>query len=190
MWDGLCEPQTCAAHSSVLTYFNQSLSVAELNNQPAHGVVGAEQSQTGPGILKGPCLAAGWQRVPWLSDAVAVSMADTDIKIPAPLHEHCCDAGKWRGPPGITALHEPSWGCPVQSLLHFSSNDISSLLNEISSFAVKLLFFFLSARGQTVCLIVKQTKNAAFFLFYFNSFNKHCIVLIWLLKCIHLITKA
>lgn len=65
-----------------------------------------------------------------LSDAVIVSAADADVKIPAPRHEHCCDAVKWRGPPGTTALHKPSRICPMQSFLHFPSNDISSLLNE------------------------------------------------------------
>lgn len=155
----------------MLTYFNQSLSAAELNNQPAHGVVGAEQSQTSPGILKGPCLAAGWQKVPWLSDAVAVSMADTDIKIPAPLHEHCCDAGKWRGPPGTTARHEPSRGCPVQSLLHFSSNDISSLLNEISSFAVKLLFFFSVSQRSDSLLNSKANQKCCLLFILFQFFQ-------------------
>lgn len=29
-----------------------------------------------------------------LSDAVVISAADTDVKIPDPLHEHCCDAVK------------------------------------------------------------------------------------------------
>jgi len=64
-----------------------------------------------------------------LPDAVVASAADTEVKTPAPLHEHCGDAGKWRGPSGITALHKASRICPTQSFLHFSSNDISSLLN-------------------------------------------------------------
>lgn len=74
MWDGLCQPHTGTAHNSALTDFNQSLSAAELNNQP---VVGTEQSQISPGILKGPWLAAGLQGEPCLSDAV-VSVADMD----------------------------------------------------------------------------------------------------------------
>lgn len=153
MWDGLSQPQTSAVHNSVLTYFNQSMSAAKLNNQPAYQVGDTKQFQITPRILKWQWLTAGLQRMTRLSDAV-VSAADTDVKIPAPLHEHCCDAVKWKGPSGITALHKPSRICPTQSFLHFSSDDISSLLNEISSFTVKL-HLFLSARGQTVCLTVK-----------------------------------
>lgn len=186
MWDGLSQPWTSAVHNSVLTYFNQSMSAPKLNNWPAYQVVDAKQFQITPRILNCQWLAAGRQRMTRLSDAV-VSVADIDIKIPAPPITvlWCCK------------MERAIWDhCPTQAIQNLSYTIFPAFFQQWHFVTFEWNKFFcseiasFSISQRSVCLKVKQ-KCPYFILFYLliNRAND-ATVLIWLYKFIYLLMKT
>lgn len=89
--------------------------------------------------------------------------------------------------------------CPTQAIQNlsyaifsaFSSNDISSLLNEISSFAVKLHLFSVSQRSDSLLSSkVKQKHSFLFILLSCINRTNMAIFKIWWLKFICLLMKT
>lgn len=136
----------------------------------------------------------GLQRATCLSAAVA-SVVVTDVKTPAPFHEHTCDAVKQRGPSGITALHKPSRFCPTQSFCIFQQ--LQFITFEWNKFFHSETASSSASQRSDSLLKDQVTQNAPFlfcgffclFACFLNKQNKHYNYLIRLSKFIFLLTR-
>lgn len=188
MWDGLCQPQTWAALSSGLTHFNQNMSAAELNNQPAYWVGGPEQPQVSPGLSKGPCLAAECPacQLQWLDPPLTPM---SGFLLPSMSTAVMLENGKGHlGPLDAQAI--PRLSCAISSAFSQQWHFIALELNKF--FCSEIVGFFSPVSERSGCLLnSKANQNCCllFIKFLFLSMNI-AIVLIWLPKCIHLIMKA